>query len=492
MPVPIKASYWFSIHCNKTIDKEVFQLYHFETMPLFHFGVTPIFVAPNQPMSTLPTLLMVDDDTDLLELASMFLKDEFVVHTASTKELARKLAIEIQPQLVLLDMNLEEGASSGEDGFELLTFFRNNFPHSEVLMNTAFAELDLAVQAMKMGARDFVAKPWKPSDLLRRLKSVNRPSKALEDPPKENLILSHSAAMQSILQEVQLIAETDANVLITGENGTGKNLLARNIHQLSGRQAKPMIEVDMGSIPTDLFEAEMFGAEKGAYTGADQQKKGLFQAAHKGTLFLDEIGNLAANCQAKMLSALQDRIVRPIGGVKTVHVDVRVIAATNAQLTEKVAEGVFREDLFYRLNTVTLRMPSLRERKEDIIPLAYRFVQEFSARYGRNVETLDDAAHGTLESYHWPGNVRELKNVIEHAVILNRTGVVHANDLRITLQSNGTTGQNEGFDFNLEKIEKRTITRALQQCQGNLSLAAKSLGLGRTTLYRKMAKYGIA
>lgn len=448
-------------------------------------------------------ILVVDDDKDILLTARVILKKEYnrVDTISSPGELKPALARYFY-HVVLLDMNFKTGATSGREGMELLREIMEISPASHVVMMTAYGDIDLAVKAMKEGATDFIVKPWENKKLLATLYTAyklclsNLEIKSLRD--RQDMlsrdidhpfqdIIGTSPAMREVFENIHKVAGTDANVLILGENGTGKELVARAIHRKSKRSGQIFVSVDLGSLPETLFESELFGHQKGAFTDAKETKAGRFEIASGGTLFLDEIGNLSLPLQAKILSVIQNREIYRLGSVKSFKIDIRLISATNMPLKEMVKENRFRQDLLYRINTVELHLPPLRERAEDIMLLAQHFLNVYTSKYKKKKISIPLPVQKKLKSYYWPGNVRELQHVIERAVIMNETGKISENDLMIQADQKTSAGE----VLNLEEIEKETIKKALRKNQGNLSKAADELGLGRTTLYRKIEKFGL-
>jgi DNA-binding NtrC family response regulator len=402
--------------------------------------------------------------------------------------------------IVLLDMNFSAGVNSGNEGLFWLKEIRKRAPGIAVIMMTAYGAIDLAVRALKEGAVDFVLKPWNNDKLLATVKSAYELRRSRKEVDKlrqkedhlkqhintsKNFIIGNSKALNTVLGMVQKVAKTDVNVLITGENGTGKELIARELHRLSARKHEVFISVDMGSISEQLFESEFFGHVKGSFTDAKEHRAGKFEAATGGSLFLDEIGNLSLNSQAKLLSAIQNRTIVRVGSNKEIGVDIRLICATNADPDQMVADGLFREDLLYRINTIRIEVPPLRERGEDILLLAEFYLNRFTSKYNKPGLRINQQARDKLLSYHWPGNVRELLHTVERAVILSEGNVLRAEDFPLHPKSAASAGNLEGT---LEEMELAMITNALQQHDGNYSAAAAQLGISRQTLYNKMKK----
>jgi two-component system response regulator HydG len=404
--------------------------------------------------------------------------------------------------VVLLDMNFKAGVTSGNEGIFWMNRIQTLSPHSQVVLQTAYGDIELAVKSIKEGAVDFLAKPWDKEKLVTTVvnayqqaqaRKENRDLKSKQKALQELLnfddrpFIATAPAMQSVLFDIEQVATTDASVLILGENGTGKELVARAIHQKSNRANEPFIMVDVGALPPSLFESEMFGHEKGAFTDAKEARVGKFELANKGTLFLDEIGNLPSDLQIKLLSALQSKTITKVGANKIVDLDVRVICATNAPIYDLVKKGSFRQDLFYRIKTIEINLPPLRDRIEDIPHLFHHYFDQYTKRYKKSIE-IDPLLITHLGNYKWPGNIRELQHAIERAVILCKEPILKASDFQLT-QSFETEGETKSF--NLSDMEKEVIRKALNKSGNNLTKAAEELGIGRTTLYRKMEEYGL-
>ncbi len=446
------------------------------------------------------SILIVDDNKSALSALSLLLQFEFEIVSclANPNQIYAEFRKKVY-DIVLLDMNFSAGINSGNEGLFWLSEIKKLAPATEVVMITAYAEVDLAVKALKLGATDFITKPWKNEKLVDTLMEVlklrqtnkecdgqaSRGKLFMEAGGEQALLTASSPLMKKVLQMVEKVAKTDASVFITGENGTGKGLIARKIHQLSDRSSEPFVTVDMGSVPEHLFESELFGHKKGAFTDAREDRAGKFQQAHKGSLFLDEIGNLPLHQQAKLLVALQSRMVVPIGSNTPIPVNIRLISATNANIDEQLAEQAFREDLLYRLNTIRIELPPLRERGEDIEVLAGHFLKQYQAKYKKNALRLSAPAIRKLMKYHWPGNIRELQHSIEKAVILSDTEVLQPEDFLFK-----PTGCLPSPELQtLADMEKQMIEEALDKYSGNLSLIAEKLGISRQTLYNKLRRY---
>ena len=451
-------------------------------------------------------ILVVDDDTDVLNAARLYLKQHVEqVDVESNPKLIPTLMKEYDYDAVLLDMNFHEDVSSGEEGFHWLEKILEIDPAMAVVLITAYGDVEKAVQAVKTGASDFVLKPWQNEKLLatvtsamnlsqskrdtQKLRTQNAALKADMEQPYQNII-GKSRAMEQVFQTIEKVAKTDANVLITGENGTGKELVARALHRRSNRSENAFITVDMGALPESLFESELFGHEKGAFTDAKESRAGRFEIATGGTLFLDEIGNLPIQLQPKLLSALQTHEIRKIGSNKTTKIDIRLICATNVALGEMVKKQDFRQDLLYRINTIEIKLPPLRERTDDIPLLAEHFLKQYRAKYKKGITGITDQAIDHLKEYHWPGNIRELEHALERAVIMTDEKQLQKGDFLLTSIS-GADQQLPLAGLNLEEVEKTVIRKAMDKHSGNISHAAEELGLTRASLYRRLEKYGL-
>lgn len=450
-------------------------------------------------------VLVVDDNKNVLSALKILLNTHFgeVTLLSSPNRLMTTLK-EKNPDVLLLDMNYSAGINTGNEGLFWLSEVKKEYPDLPVVLFTAYAEIDLAVTALKNGAADFVAKPWDNARLIATLQSAlelglsRREVARLKEKQQllnsrqyrdEELCWGHSEAIQELLRLVDKVAKTDANILITGENGTGKEVVARRIHQQSTRADESLVTVDMGSVTETLFESELFGHVKGSFTDAHSDRPGKMEAADRGTLFLDEIGNLSYPLQAKLLNALQSRKIVRVGSNRPVAIDIRLICATNHNLFQDVQKGLFREDLLYRINTILIEMPPLRNRKEDILPLASFFLQRFAAKYNKKGLTLHGEAVRKMQEYSWPGNIRELEHTIEKAVILSDGPLIGSSDL--FLRPLDREKKYELGNATLEEMEKRLIERAMQHGGNNMSAIAKELGISRPTLYSKIRKYGL-
>ena len=447
-------------------------------------------------------VLIVDDDVDI-QTAGRLLLARHVAHVmcASGPDEIPALLDGPAVDVVVLDMNYGAGAMSGIDGLTWLDRIQVQHPEVAVIAATAFGSVDLAVEAMKRGAIDFVAKPWQNDKLVATVRAAVAATRArgvasrAASPLSEEARLYRAPAMLELLELVRRAAPTDANVLLLGENGVGKEVIAREVHRLSSRADRPLVSVDLGSVSETLFESELFGHRKGAFTDAREDRVGRFTAAHGGTLFLDEIGNLPLRLQAKLLTVLEQRVVTPVGDHRALPIDVRIIAATNLAPPQLADPAVFRVDLLYRLNTVALTVPPLRDRREDLPALVDHFVRLFARRHRRDVPGASSAALRLLQAYAWPGNVRELRHAVERAVIMSAGGPLRDGDFAlgaaVTAASAPAASTPDDEVLDLEQIEKGAIERALRKHAWNVSHAAKDLGLTRASLYRRMVKYGL-
>ena len=455
---------------------------------------------------TLGKILIVDDDEDVLQAARLLLKKHAaLVHTEKNPRALPALLRNESYDVILLDMNFTRDVTSGREGFHWLNEVLAIDPSAVVILITAYGDVDLAVRAIKEGATDFVLKPWQNEKLLAtlstamKLRSSRREVDELRsrqallsadlDQPFSELVGS-CPSMQQVFATIRKVAATDANVLILGENGTGKELVARELHRQSRRSQEVFISVDMGAISETLFESELFGHIKGAFTGAKEDRPGRFEIADGGTLFLDEIGNLSMPLQAKILTVIQSRKVTRVGANQARDIDIRLICATNLPILEMVAQKEFRQDLLYRINTVEIHLPPLRERQEDIPLLADHFLRVYATKYRKPPLRLNAATLGKLQKYHWPGNVRELQHAIERAIIMSDTPVLQPGDFFF---SSADSGEDSLFfeNYNLEEVEKLVIRKAITKHAGNISQAARELGLTRASLYRRLEKYGL-
>jgi DNA-binding NtrC family response regulator len=440
------------------------------------------------------SVLIVDDDPDVLNALKVLLEDEFdEVYTESNTARIPRLLNE-KYEVILLDMNFSAGINTGNEGLFWLSKIREADENAAVVMMTAYGNIHLAVEAIKRGAKDFVLKPWDNDKLIATLRAAKRTSKSLKPSVESKfsqsstLLQGKSPVMLRLQEQIKKVASTEASVLILGENGTGKELVAKEIHRLSTRSKNVFLHVDLSTIAPTLFESELFGHKKGSFTDARADRTGRFEAASGGTLFLDEIGNLALAQQAKLLTVLQNGEVVPVGSNEAVKVNIRLLSATNAPLIQLSEQGLFRQDLLYRINTITLHVPPLRERGDDVIELASHFLEQFVLKYAKPKMTIDEKAKAALYTYSWPGNVRELMHTIEKAVILSDSPILTEADLNLSISGKATV---DTKGRTLDEIEKEALINALNECGGNVVQAAKSLGITRQTIYNKMKKYGI-
>lgn len=450
-------------------------------------------------------ILVVDDDIDVLNTARMYLKQQFTLVQIENSPENIPLHLERETfDVTLLDMNFKKGENDGAAGLHWLNRILEIDPNAIVILITAYGELDLAVKAVKAGATDFIAKPWKNEKLystitsalqlrqskleIDRLKNTQKTLVDEIDQKFENFI-GESLPIQKVFTLIEKVGPTDANVLILGENGTGKELAARALHRHSERSKSVFINVDLGSISETLFESELFGHVKGAFTDAKEDKPGRFELASGGTIFLDEIGNLSLPLQAKLLTVLQQRTVRRVGSSKEIPIDIRLVCATNMPLYDMVQEGTFRQDLLYRINTVEVKMPALKERKDDMELLVKHFMDLYGKKYKKLKMRIDPSTIAKLKRYHWPGNIRELQHAIERAIILADGNKLTPDDF--LLQTSKEPNAESEDILNLSEMEKRLILKALDKHNGNVTRAAKDLGLDRLALYRRLQKYGL-
>ena len=438
-------------------------------------------------------ILIVDDNQGVLSALQLLLKPYFnQIGLLPSPITLPSVLREEQWNVLLLDMNFTSGINNGNEGLYWLHEAHRIRPGLPVVLFTAYADIDLAVKGIKEGATDFIVKPWDNQKLVDTLLKAAAPDKKKTPalPEGSGMYWGTSPAMQHLRMLVEKVAATDANVLITGENGTGKEMLARELHHLSHRDCQPLVTVDMGALTETLFESELFGHVKGAFTDARTDRPGKFETADHGTLFLDEIGNLPYHLQAKLLTALQRRSIVPVGSNTPIPIDIRLVCATNRDLPAMVRRGEFREDLLYRINTIHLEIPPLRERPEDIAPLAGRFITRFCRQYGKPEMHLADTARNRLEQHTWQGNIRELEHAIEKAVIISDGPTLPAEAFQLSCVPAGPEEENMQAST-LEDMEKQMIRKALGNCNGNLSAVASQLGITRQTLYNKMKKYGL-
>ena len=446
-------------------------------------------------------ILIADDHADVIEALRLLLKSEGYQTEAVKSPAAAIKAVEARDySLALIDLNYARDTTSGREGLDLLSKLQSIDPTLPVVIMTAWANVELAVEAMRRGARDFIAKPWENLRLIaivrnqielggtvrayRRLEQENQLLRGKQGGPA---LIAQSAAMRPVLELIARVGPSDANVLITGENGTGKGLVAQAIHAVSARGTRPFISVNMGGLPEGVFESELFGHVRGAFTDAKGDRAGRFELAEGGTLFMDEIGNIPAAQQAKILRALERGEFERVGSSRTIRADVRLISATNADLPAEVAAGRFRQDLLFRLNTIQIHLPALRERRDDIDLLAQHFLRQHVGRYRKAITGFDEEAAGAMRAYAWPGNVRELNHAIERAVLMATGKVVRAADLAL----NAAASVPRLDDMSLEEVEAYLIKKTLSRCDGNARKAAELLGLSRSAFYRRLEKYGL-
>jgi DNA-binding NtrC family response regulator len=439
-------------------------------------------------MNESKTLLVVDDNKDILSAVRLLMRNRVEVVTASTPDSIPDLLRRHHPQVVLLDMNFRAVINSGNEGLYWLSEIRRLSPQTAVILFTAYADVNLAVEGMKQGAVDFVVKPFENDTLTEAILKAFKGKGSRPGTPSPRMLWGESAVMTNLRGIVGRVAATDANILITGENGTGKDLLAREIHRMSLRSAGPMETVDMGAVTDTLFESELYGHVKGAFTDARADRAGKFETAHGGTLFLDEIGNLPYHLQAKLLTSLQQRQVVRVGSNVPRSIDIRLICATNLDLPMMVRGGSFRQDLYYRINTVELQLPPLRSRQEDIPLFVNLFLDKYAKVYGKEVPEVSADAMRRLQSRPWPGNIRQLEHAVEKALILCDGASLGVADFDL-FDEPSTAGATPGGT--LEEMERNAIASAIRQHGGNLAEVARKLGITRQTLYNKIRKYGL-
>lgn len=447
-------------------------------------------------------ILIVDDNEDILFALNLLLQPhvEKVKVTTQPERIEHFMKI-FQPDVILLDMNFTKDADSGREGFHWLKKIKKSDPDTVVIFITAYADTEKAVSAIKAGATDFIPKPWEKEKLLATVSSAIELRKsrtevthlkqkvaAFESNREMPEIIGESDPMQSLFETIDKLKDTDANILILGENGTGKDLIANLLCYCSPRADKPFVHIDLGAIPGQLFESELFGHEKGAFTDAKQEKPGRFEIASGGTLFLNEIGNLTPDMQAKLLTAIEQQQITRLGSTTSLSINVRLICATNADIHEMVANGEFRQDLLYRINTIELHIPPLRERGKDIDLLAEHFLQRYTKKYKKDIRNISGQALKKLREYNWPGNVRELQHAIERAVILASGFTLMPDDFLLKAT---VSRKSKAENLNLDQLEKEAIEKALTQSGGNMNRAAELLGISRFTLYRKIEKLGV-
>lgn len=457
-----------------------------------------------EEVNKLGKILIVDDNEDVLFALNLLLEPYTEkIKVATTPDRIEYFMTTFHPDLILLDMNFSRDAISGQEGFESLKQILQIDPQAIVIFMTAYADTDKAVRAIKAGATDFIPKPWEKDKLLATLTSGMRLRQSQQEVSilkeqvevlsgqntSENDIIGESSVMQEVFTTINKLSNTDANILILGENGTGKDVIARLIYRCSPRYGKPFVTIDLGSIPEQLFESELFGFEKGAFTDAKKSKAGRMEVATNGTLFLDEIGNLSLPMQSKLLTAIEKRQISRLGSTQTVPIDVRLICATNADIRQMVEDGNFRQDLLYRINTIEIHIPPLRERGNDIILLADHFLDRYTRKYKKEIHGLTREAKNKLLKYAWPGNVRELQHTIERAVILGDGSMLKPENF--LFHTTSKQKKEEEVVLNLEQLERQAIEKALRISNGNISRAAEYIGITRFALYRKLEKLGL-
>ncbi len=453
-------------------------------------------------MPAAPRILIADDQADVIEALRLLLKGEGFSMEAAASPAAVLSSLEAREfDVVLVDLNYARDTTSGKEGLDLLTRLQALDATLPVIVMTAWGSVDVAVEAMRRGARDFVQKPWENARLLTILRTQVDLGRALRKGQRleaENLalrqapgpkVIAESATMQPVLEMIARVGPSDANVLITGENGSGKGTVAQALHSASGRAGKPLVTVNAGGLSEGIFESELFGHVKGAFTDAKTDRVGRFELADGGTLFLDEIANVPMNLQPKLLRVLETGDFERVGSSRTRRADVRVLSATNADLRAEVATGRFRQDLLFRLNTIEIHVPPLRERREDLAPLAHHFLRQHAQRYRKSLAGFETAALRALSEHSWPGNVRELDHAVERAVLMARGSEVHVQDLG--LRNGGAEGPTRLEEMSLEDVEALLIKKALARFEGNVSRAAQALGLSRSALYRRLQRHGL-
>lgn len=445
-------------------------------------------------------ILVADDQADVLEAMRLLFKGEGIkVMTADSPQGVIKILDDHDFDTVLIDLNYARDTTSGTEGLDLLTRIQQIDDTLPVIVMTAWSSIELAVEAMRRGARDFVQKPWDNERLVATVRTQIELGRALRQSQRlqaENELLREGAiqmiadseAMQPVTEMINRVAPSPANVLVTGENGSGKGVIARALHELSDRKDKPMITVNMGGLSETVFESELFGHVKGAFTDAKSDRVGRFELADGGTLFLDEIGNLSPNQQTRLLRVLETGEFEPVGSSRTRHADVRIVSATNADLNQQVAEGRFRQDLLFRLNTIEIKLPPLRDRRSDIPRLAGHFLAEQQRRQRTNVNGISPAALEAMAAHSWPGNVRELSHVIERAILMARDTMIQPGDLGLAPATDGISALE---NMTMDEIEKLILRKALERFTGNANQAAKALGLSRSAFYRRLEKHGL-
>jgi len=454
-------------------------------------------------------ILIADDDKNIIASLQYLLADQgFKVVPCNTPEEVIQRLTRDNVELVLMDMNFQRDTTSGREGIELVKTIRNIDYELPIMVMTGWATVDIAVEALKAGAQDFIQKPWNDDHLIvaiqtqlrasnaekssQRLAQQNRLLNEQQFTQNRQALIAESACMRALLEQLEALAQSDMNILLTGENGTGKSMLAHYVHQCSSRSHSPFVAVNMGAIPESLFESEMFGHRKGAFTDAKENRIGRFEMADGGTLFLDELANIPLAQQVKLLRVLEEKKYEKVGGNKIQFADVRIVSATNADLKNMIVTKGFRQDLYYRLNTVEIRIPPLKEREQDIIPLAQSFLKKYSQKYQRDLTKLSKSAQACLLNYHWPGNVRELDHMMERALFTSKNRAVDAQNLSIPEYTDCNTLQSDNhLNMTLDEIEKNVMRKRLEFYDGNVTATAQSLGLSRSGYYRRVNKYDL-
>jgi DNA-binding NtrC family response regulator len=437
-------------------------------------------------------ILIVDDDVDVLSAAKLLLKRNFEkVEIEKNPEKIPFLLNNYTFDLILLDMNFMRDVNTGKEGFEWLDKVLDLNPKQKVILFTAYGDVEMAVRAIKSGATDFVLKPWENDKLLATiLTALGKKDEAKAEETAEGWkrdIIGNSEAMQKVFDTIERVAQTDANILILGENGTGKDLVAKAIHRLSNRSSNSYVQADLGAVSETLFESELFGHKKGAFTDAKEDRTGLFEEAHGGTIFLDEIGNIPMTLQSKLLTVIQNRTITQVGSNKQKNIDVRLITATNEPIYDRVQERSFRQDLLFRINTIEIHLPPLRDRSNDIILIAEHFLNVYKKKYNRKITGISAALAKKLMHYPWPGNVRELQHAIERAVIMTQNASLMPEDFFAGNNQQQSTTFEETFQ--LEEMEKQLVIKTMKKFSGNITEAAKEMGISRQALYRRIEKY---
>ncbi|WP_353097165.1 sigma-54-dependent transcriptional regulator [Empedobacter brevis] len=442
---------------------------------------------------TQATILILDDQEEILIASKLLLKRQFeTIITSSDPKKIPQILVENKIDVVLMDMNFRTGYEDGKEGIFWLKEIQHLQPKTKVILMTSYGSIETAVEGLKLGAVDYLLKPWDNEKLVELIKeAIKQHRKAIQtsETKERPLFLGNSPAIEKVYKVTNRIAKTDATILILGENGTGKSILAKSIHQNSNRNTANFVHVDLGSLNENLFESELFGYKKGAFTDAKEDTVGRFEAANNGTIFLDEIGNLPLHLQAKLLQVIQNKEIIRLGEIKPRQINVRIIVATNTNLEEAVYQGHFREDLYYRINTISVTMPNLNDRKEDIQPFIHYFLSVYAEKYEMEIPTIDETIVNQLEHYKWNGNIRELQNRIERAVILTENNQISIENLGF---DNFIPKKTTEKSHNLNEIEKTKIIERLHFFDGNISKTAEDLGVSRAALYRKLEKYNIS